>query len=212
MVKATLRSWTNPARSAAYCSPSGIPRRLHPGGPGGPRRRRRHSRNAKPSGPACHQWAHLRPAKPRRALLFKAETQPETGRPLRQDRRQLTRLRLPRIHPPVGQALCPHRLIVETALSDLQALVRSLSFNPVNETIVTVYSARPPAMKVSLQGLRLPSPRERGPAAFLNQAVKAQKRLSVVGRPILAITPGLVGEDQLHGLISSRSSPRPASS
>ena len=43
-------------------------------------------------------------------MLLKAEKQPKTGNPIRQDRRQLPRLRPRRIHPPLDQALCPHRL------------------------------------------------------------------------------------------------------
>ena len=75
------------------------------------RRGRRHSGQAQPQGPARHRRTHLQPAKPRRAVLLKAQTKPQTGDPIRQDRRQLPRIRPRRIHPTVDQTLCPHRLV-----------------------------------------------------------------------------------------------------
>lgn len=101
------RTRPTPLRTARR---QGIRRRLHSGRPVGTRRCCRHPCKAKPQGPTRHRRAHLRPAKPRRALLLKAETQPPTGNPPRQDRRQLPRLRPRSVHPYVDQAFCPHHL------------------------------------------------------------------------------------------------------
>ena len=57
--------------------------------------------------------ALLSPAQPDRALHRPAQAQPPPGHPIRQDRRQLPRLRRPRLHPTVGPGFCQHSLGVE---------------------------------------------------------------------------------------------------
>ena len=47
-------------------------------------------------------------------MLLKAQTKPTTGDPIRQNRRQLPRLRPRRINPTVDQTLCPQRLDLRT--------------------------------------------------------------------------------------------------
>jgi hypothetical protein len=86
-------------------------RRLHPQRPDSPGRRLRHPSQAQPYRPARHQRPHLRPEKPCRALLLQAQEQPPAVHPIRQDSRQLPRLRPRHITSAVGQTLCTHRLV-----------------------------------------------------------------------------------------------------
>ena len=100
---------------------------------------------------------------------------------------------------------------MQPALDDLQRLRGSRAFHSIDEPILAIDPARPPALQSSLQWLRLPSALERVPTAFLDQLVEALQRLGIVADPVLVVLPAFVREDDPPGFASSRSLPLPAS-
>ena len=72
--------------------------------------RLRHSHAPKPQGTRPNRQRNLRPQEPDRALLQQTQALPQACNTIRQDNRELSRLRSHRLSTPLVQALCQHDL------------------------------------------------------------------------------------------------------
>src|SRR5690606_26489807 len=93
------------------------------------------------------------------------------------------------------------------ALCDQQGVVG----RAIDQSMLLIDPARPPAGKLAFQRLRLACAAKRRPQTLADQAVDLLELLAVEGLPVEVILPALFLEGQLHST-RSRAWPSPASS
>ena len=97
------------------------------------------------------------------------------------------------------------------ALRNLQRLPIPLTADPIDQPMLTVDPAGPPAAEIAAERLGLAGAAKGVAATVPDQVVEAGEQLGVFGLPVEIVGPGSRPEDKLHGSISSCSSPCPAS-
>lgn len=81
----------------------------------------------------------------------------------------------------------------------------------INQPMLPIQAARPPARELPFERLRLAGPVKRGARTFLDETVQAGKQLAIMLLPIEVVVPSLFMEDDLHS-IRAFSTPLPVSS